>query len=80
MTRHPCHGLTKEAVAAFERIAVNDPPGASVQTLQTLLDGGLIERMGMGTLHRAQVYAVPLRHHMAWCAWCDGNIPDGDAP
>ena len=67
------------AAAAFERIAVNDPPDASAQTLKTLLDGGLIERMGMGTMPITQVYAVPLHHHIAWCAWCDGRARGAEA-
>jgi hypothetical protein len=42
MTDHPCKGMTKAAIMAFEMIAINLTPRSSQTTLQKLVDRGLI--------------------------------------
>ena len=44
MTEHPCKGMTKAEIAAFEAIAVNRPPHCSKRTLDKLLSRGVIEK------------------------------------
>lgn len=40
MTDHPCKGMTKAQIAAFERIAINQPHGATHKTLVALRERG----------------------------------------
>jgi hypothetical protein len=84
MTDHPCKGMTKPQIAAFEQIAAgNVSPYAAKRTISALLDRGLIVRGpdrpvgrdGLGAIMVAQ-YAVPLTTHMDWCAWCSENVED----
>ena len=44
MTDHPCKGMTRTAIRAFEAIAINQNPRCSKATLEKLLDRGLIVR------------------------------------
>jgi hypothetical protein len=70
--------MTKAAIAAFEWIAINQPPRCSKATLQKLLDRGVIAAQeetslimdGLPPLTRADYY-VPLPVHYQWCEWAD---------
>src|ERR1700760_4914775 len=42
MTDHPCKGLTRAQIDAFEQIAMNSFPGCTYGTIQKLLDRGLV--------------------------------------
>lgn len=85
MTDHPCKGMTKGQIAAFERLAIGEPPNASVKTLEALLSKGVIAkdedrivgRDALGTIRVPQFY-VPIPLHWQWCEWCSEQ--DGDAP
>ncbi len=79
-TKHPAHGCTKAQIAAFERIAINEPPGCGEKTLAVLVDKGLVERtqdkiLGRDRFGEIRVpqYAVPIWHHIAWCEWCSAE-------
>lgn len=77
MTDHPCKGMSKTQVAAFERVAINEPPMAGRQTMDILEKRGLVERLPdkfvgrdvLGVI-RIAAYCVPLPVHMQWCQWC----------
>jgi hypothetical protein len=76
MVEHPCKGMTKAQIAAFERIAVNEPNGANHQTLVKLRERGLIDYetdvVGRDALGPISVprWFVPLPIHAQWCEWC----------
>lgn len=78
MTDHPCKGLSKKAISAFEQIAIGEAlPRAHSKTLDSLLAKGLILRgrdkvLGRDALGKITVpqYFVPLPVHMQWCEWC----------
>lgn len=42
MTKHPCEGMTKAEISAFEAIAINRPPNCSKRTIDKLLVSGVI--------------------------------------
>lgn len=76
MTDHPCKGMTKVQIAAFEQIAISQSPQCGWKSIDALLKGGVIERgqddtrrdaMGVYTIPN---YFVPLPVHMQWCDWC----------
>ena len=76
MTDHPCKGMTRAAINAFEAIAVNQRPHCSKATLQKLVDRGLIVKetktMHFGDgLSAAKIddFYVPLPIHYQWCEW-----------
>lgn len=76
MTDHPCKGMTKAQTDAFERIAINAPPGCAWPTIDALLKAGVIER-GEDDMRRDALgtyaipnFFVPLPIHMQWCEWC----------
>lgn len=64
---HPCKGMTRAEIAAFEAIAINRSPRCSKRTLETLLSRGLIEKEERKSL--SEVYFVPLPLHIQWCEW-----------
>lgn len=77
---HPCKGMTKAQIAAFEAIAVNAPPCCHPETIDALLKKGVIERGddvekqdGFGKYSLPQ-YFVPVAIHMQWCEWCSQQI------
>lgn len=83
MTDHPCKGMTKGQRAAFERVAINQPPYASDRTLKALLDRGVVTRGedkvvrdGLGEF-RIPTYIVPLPIHAQWCEWCSEQPDTG---
>jgi hypothetical protein len=39
MIKHPCEGMTRAQIAAFEAIAINRPPNCSKATIEKLLAG-----------------------------------------
>lgn len=75
MTDHPCKGMTKAQIAAFERIAINQYHEAPHKTLMALRQRGLIdyqnEVVGRDALGKITVprWFVPLPIHMKWCEW-----------
>lgn len=76
MTDHPCKGLTRAQIEAFEQIAINQPPQSGWKTIEALLAYGVIER-GEGEKRRDALgtyeipnFFVPLPIHMQWCEWC----------
>lgn len=76
MTDHPCKGMTKPQIEAFERIAINQPPQCEWKSIDALLRAGVIERGAndvhrdaMGVYHIPNFY-VPVPVHAQWCAWC----------
>lgn len=76
MTEHPSKGLSKAAIAAFEKIAVNQSPECGWKTLDTLMNNALIDRSEdtvkhvLGGVYRVPNYFVPIAVHAQWCAWC----------
>ena len=75
MTDHPCKDLTPIQRAAFEQIAINQPPQCGWRSIDTLLKKGLIDR-GEDSIRRDAmgVYRIPnyFVHpsiHMQWLAW-----------
>lgn len=76
MTDHPCKGMTEAQIAAFERIAINQPPQCGWRSIDALLGAGVIERGpddirrdAMGT-YAVPNFFVPIHIHHQWCAWC----------
>lgn len=82
MTDHPCKGMSKTAIEAFENIAINLPPRASWKTLDALIAKGVIVRVpgekrrdALGT-YEIPAFVVPLGVHIQWCEWCSEQIQD----
>ena len=80
---NPLSDLTAPQVAAFERVAVGMEPMAAQRTIAALLKRGMIQKIGMKRLGTDRfgpieipVYEVPIRLHMAWCAWCAENVEE----
>jgi hypothetical protein len=75
VTEHPCQGMTKAEIAAFEAIAINRPPHCSKLTLERLIARGVIERYGKKANFRDGLpsiitdFDVPLPVHIQWCEW-----------
>lgn len=66
LTEHPCKGMTREQIEAFERIAISEPPACTKQTLDALIKAGkVVRRPG-----RASQLVVPIAVHAQWCKWC----------
>lgn len=85
MVDHPCKGMTKAQIAAFERIAVNEPHRATNRTLAALLTEGLVEsqeRIIPGSRPWLNIcvtdYRVPTIPHMQWCRWASENVRDDE--
>ncbi|MBN9453844.1 MAG: hypothetical protein J0I42_18045 [Bosea sp.] len=83
---HPCAGLSKRALEAFEQIAIGNDLGHHPRTLETLVSRGLIERRQeqvpgpfRGTSMTVDRYDVPLAVHANWCSWCAENVSDDEA-
>lgn len=82
-TKHPCHGMTKAQIEAFERIAINELPFCSSKTIDILLEAGLIVPHGeiiishdrFGTV-KVPNYEVPIPIHYAWCRWYSENYSE----
>jgi hypothetical protein len=84
MTDHPCKGMTKNQIAVFERIAVNQLIYAHPRTIAVLKERGLIEQgpdrvLGRDAFGLITVpdYCVPLPVHYQWCRWASEQ-PDLD--
>ena len=79
-TKHPCDGMTRAEVNAFEAIAINQKPRCSKKTLDRLLERGLIEKLeekrsfrdGLPPAIMTDFY-VPLPIHYQWCVWAAGR-------
>jgi len=76
MLTHPCEGLSKAAIDAFDMIAAGVPPRCSKETLKLLMERGLVERhMQPARFNDALppsthvAYSVPYAHHIQWCDW-----------
>ena len=76
--RHPVReaGGTAQHVKAFEAVAIGQVPRCHPQTLEWLVNHGLVERLpdrvvGKDRFGVAKVpnFQVPLLFHAAWCAW-----------
>jgi hypothetical protein len=85
MTDHPCKGMTKAQIAAFEQIAINVAlPPVPKGTLAALEKHGLIERAPDKKLHDEMgdyslpQYFVPLPIHMQWCQWASERPEYGE--
>jgi hypothetical protein len=76
VVEHPCAGMTKAQIAAFERIAVGQLPMATHKTLMVLRAKGLIDYtekvVGLDALGKITIpeWFVPLSVHRQWCEWC----------
>lgn len=84
MTDHPCKGLSKAAVIAFEKVAVDQEPRAARSTLAMLVRRGLLtphqqcDRNGDFGVFTWTSYTVPTNIHMQWCKWCHENVTDAE--
>lgn len=76
MTDHPCKGMTRSQIEAFEQIAVDAKPNCKWDTIDALVAAGVIARgpseprrdaMGVYTVPS---FFVPPAVHAQWCAWC----------
>ena len=67
MTKHPCRGMTRAEIAAFEAIAINRSPRCSKRTLEKLLSRRVIEKSDRKAL--LDNCFVPLPIHIQWCEW-----------
>lgn len=72
---HPCAGMSKAEMAAFDRIAAGGPHRSSTRTLASLMEAGLIDRHSvvvardrLGHVVRYE-YSVPVPMHIQWCEW-----------
>lgn len=83
--RHPCAGMTKAQLNAFEALAVGSAPMATSATIKALICKGVViqgvdrvvGRDAFGLI-RVPTYDVPLSTHMQWCRWCDENVGEAD--
>jgi hypothetical protein len=76
MTDHPCRGLSRAQISAFEAIAINRLPNCSKRTIEKLLAHGAIatqERNIREDLPPSVFanYYVPLCVHIQWCEWAE---------
>jgi hypothetical protein len=76
MTEHPCAGMSKAEISAFEAFAINRLPRCSKKTIEELLARGVIatgeKKLDFHDGLPPSVvpdYYVPLPVHMQWCAW-----------
>jgi hypothetical protein len=76
MTKHPCEGMTKAEITAFEAIAINRSPNCSKKTIEKLLARGVIvdEKRNVNFKDglppvAVDDYFVPLPIHYQWCQW-----------
>lgn len=76
MTLHPCRGMTKPQIDAFERIAIGQDAPIHPKSAGALLARGLIigqkvtiGRDAFGPIEIMR-YHVPLPIHVQWCEWC----------
>jgi len=77
MTRvkpHPCAGLPKAAIKAFDVAASGGEPKASARTLELLIERGLLARFAEKRFFNDRLpplitytYSVPISAHIAWC-------------
>lgn len=80
MADHPCKGMTRAQREAFERIAIQQPHGATHKTLLALRARGLVDYndkvIGRDSLGKITVpeWFVPTAVHMQWCEWCSREI------
>lgn len=72
---HPCKGMTKAQISAFEMIAIGENPMVGEKTIAKLLERGVIVQgpdrifqTALGPLHCKQ-YEIPIPIHMQWCEW-----------
>ncbi|EKS34508.1 hypothetical protein [Afipia broomeae] len=79
-TKHPCDGMTRAEVNAFEAIAVNQKTRCSKRTLDRLLARGLIEKLEENISFRDGLppaittdFYVPFPIHYQWCEWAAGR-------
>ena len=81
-TEHPCKGMPKAQIKAFEQIAINVKPHCSQATLDALLRKGVIirgteKRRDKNVVYEVPSFYVPLPIHAQWCEWCDENVKEG---
>ena len=76
MSKHPCEGMTKAEILAFEAIAINRRRNCSKRTIENLLARGVIacetrKRHFSDGLPASIIsdYFVPLPIHYQWCEW-----------
>lgn len=76
MADHPCKGMTKAQIDAFEQIAINQVPQDGWRSIDALLARGVVER-GEGRklrdamgVYEVPTFYVPIPVHAQWCAWC----------
>ena len=77
--------MTKVQIAAFEQIAINQPPQCGWKSVDALMKAGVIDRGeddvrrdAMG-IYRIPNYFVPWHVHMQWCEWCSEQ-PENQEP
>ena len=73
MTKHPCQGMTKAEITAFEAIAINRSPNCSKKTIEKLLvivdeKRNVNFKDGLPPV-AVDDYFVPLPIHYQWCQW-----------
>lgn len=73
--------LSEKQIAALSDVAFGGQGGGcGHSTLRSLERRGLIEQRTeewSGGL-KVFVYEMPLPAHMAFCAWCEENVPDAE--
>jgi hypothetical protein len=73
---HPCVGMSKAEIDAFDRIAAGGPHRSSTRTLSKLMEAGLVQRHSVaigppdrfGPVVRYE-YSVSIGAHMQRCEW-----------
>jgi len=78
-------GLTEAQFKAFGAITINQEPCCKPETIQALIDKGLIiehkvkmfSRKGNSLFDLIPItvkrYEVPMGIHIEWCDWCTGG-------
>jgi hypothetical protein len=76
MVKHPCDGMTRAEINAFEAIAINLKPDCAKKTLERLLERGVIKKHEKTVFFRDGLppqietdFYVPLPIHYQWCEW-----------
>ena len=84
MTDHPCKGMTKNQIAAFEALAINQTPQDGWRSIDALIARGVVERVegekrrdAMG-VYEIPRFNVPLPIHMQWCEWASEQPENAD--
>ena len=76
LTKHPCEGLSKAEIEAFDTLASGGEPFDSDNAIRRLAGLGYLKATGWeldyggdGRPQARHLYTIPISLHLAWCEW-----------